>query len=382
MPSAEIIAIGTELLLGEIQDTNTRDVALFLKNNGIDLYRTTIVGDNLNRIAAAIKESLTRADIILTTGGLGPTVDDPTRDAAAKAIGVKTEFLPELWDQIQDRFKRFGRIATENNRKQAFIPQGALPVENKVGTAPAFIIELGDKVIISLPGVPRELHFLLEEKIHPYLRKKFSITSTIKVKVLHTAGIGESQVDELVADLEDGANPTVGLLAHPGLVDIRITAKAEEENEVDRLIMAASADIKNRLGKAVFGEDDETLEMVVMKKLAQRGWDLTILCNGLSERLLSRLSTFNFSPESIQKLDTPREDQKTFLDSRVKQFPNSPTSVILAILLQTEEDRQKIFMQIKTPLSASSDDRSYGGAPLLREEWAVNQVLDYLRKSL
>src|SRR5512135_2170348 len=139
MPAAEIIAIGTELLLGEIQDTNTRYLARLLRDYGVDLYRTTIVGDNVDRIAHAIRESLSRCQIIITTGGLGPTVDDPTRQAVAMAAGTELEFQPQLWDQIQDRFERFGRNPTENNRRQAYIPRGAIAMENPVGTAPAFI---------------------------------------------------------------------------------------------------------------------------------------------------------------------------------------------------------------------------------------------------
>jgi nicotinamide-nucleotide amidase len=165
MPTAEIIAIGTELLLGEIQDTNTRYLARLLRDHGVDLYRTTIVGDNVERIAQAIRESLARCQIVITTGGLGPTVDDPTRQAAALAVGVDLEFRPELWDQIQDRFKRYNRPATENNRRQAFIPKGAIAVENPVGTAPAFIVETPTQAIVSLPGVTPEMEYLIKKAV-------------------------------------------------------------------------------------------------------------------------------------------------------------------------------------------------------------------------
>ena len=212
MPSAEIIAIGTELLLGEIQDTNTRYLALRLRDANIDLFRATMVGDNASRISIVIAEALNRSDIVITTGGLGPTVDDPTRQAVAMAIGVETEFHPELWDQIQNRFQRFNRIATENNKRQAYIPQGAIPVENPVGTAPAFIVECGSKVIISVPGVPREMEYLIENRVIPYLKEHFHILGMIKASVLHAAGVGESQVDEWIGDLETLLNPTVGLL--------------------------------------------------------------------------------------------------------------------------------------------------------------------------
>ena len=138
MPSCEIITIGTELLLGEITDTNSRYMARALRDLGIDLYRKTTIGDNARRIAQAIQEALLRSDIIITTGGLGPTVDDPTREAVALAVGSQVEFRPELWEQIQRRFERFGRVPTENNKRQAYIPAGGIPVENAVGTAPAF----------------------------------------------------------------------------------------------------------------------------------------------------------------------------------------------------------------------------------------------------
>src|SRR5512133_2805341 len=155
MPSAEIITIGTEILLGEIVDTNARYIARQLRDAGIDLYRKTTVGDNAQRIAQALQQALERCDIVLTTGGLGPTVDDPTREAVALAVGVETEYTPDLWNQIEARFRRYGRLPTENNKPQAYIPKGAIVIENPVGTAPAFIIEIEGKSIISLPGVPR-----------------------------------------------------------------------------------------------------------------------------------------------------------------------------------------------------------------------------------
>src|SRR4030042_5061373 len=146
MPVAEIITIGTEILLGEIIDTNAQFIARKLRDAGIDLYRKTTVGDNTHRIAQAIQQSLERCDIVLTTGGLGPTVDDPTREAVALALGVELEYREDLWEQIQARFQRFGRQPTENNRRQAYIPKGAIAIENPVGTAPIFIVELGKQV--------------------------------------------------------------------------------------------------------------------------------------------------------------------------------------------------------------------------------------------
>ena len=142
MTTAEIITIGTELLLGETTDTNTRFIARLLRSLGVDLYRTQTIGDNVGRIAETVRLALTRADIVITTGGLGPTVDDPTRQAIAEACDAPLEFHPELWEQITARIARYGRIPTENQKRQAYIPKGAIVIENPVGTAPAFIVEI------------------------------------------------------------------------------------------------------------------------------------------------------------------------------------------------------------------------------------------------
>ena len=265
MPTAEIITIGTEILLGEILDTNARSLARTLRDQGIDLYRKTTVGDNVARIAQAIQQSMERSDIIITTGGLGPTVDDPTRQAVALAVGVETEYRPELWEQIQARFQRFGRTPTENNRRQAYIPQGASVVENPVGTAPAFIVETGGCAIIALPGVPHEMEHLMTYAIIPYLRRCFNLQSVIKARVLHTAGVGESQIDDLIGDLEGLSNPTVGLAAHSGQVDVRITAKADSQAEVDALISTVEQALRQRLGDWVYGADQETLEQAALQ---------------------------------------------------------------------------------------------------------------------
>ncbi len=277
MPSAEIITIGTEILLGEIVDTNARHLARQLRDAGVDLYRKTTVGDNATRIAQAIQQALERCDIILTTGGLGPTVDDPTREAIALAVGVSTEFKPELWDQIQARFQRFGRTPTENNRRQAFIPQGAIAIENPVGTAPSFIVEEGNHAIIALPGVPREMEYLLENAVLPYLKQRYQLSGIIKARVLHTAGAGESLIDDLIGDLERLNNPTVGLAAHSGQVDVRITAKANSKSEADALIREVELEIRKRLGEWIYGADQETLEEVAFRALARRGWSLAVI---------------------------------------------------------------------------------------------------------
>ena len=226
---AEIIAVGTELLLGQIVDTNSAHIAQQLTTIGLDLHFKSTVGDNLERIKSTLRNALNRSDIIITTGGIGPTLDDLTREAVAEVLGKPLVFHQELFDQLSDFFTRQGRTVSPNNRKQVYIPEGAIPIENPVGTAPGFIAELEGKAIITVPGVPHEMHYFMEHSVLPYLREKLGIHEVIISRVLKLTGIGESLVDERLKDLiEQGTNPTIGLLAHTQIAEIhvRLTAKA------------------------------------------------------------------------------------------------------------------------------------------------------------
>ncbi len=257
MPSAEIITIGTEILLGEIVDTNTRYIARTLRGMGVDLYRTVTIGDNAERIAESIRNSMSRAEIIITTGGLGPTVDDPTREAVALATGMELEFRQDLWEQVVAIISRYGRKPSENQKRQAYIPKGALGISNPVGTAPCFIVETERNAVISLPGVPNEMEYILHESIIPYLQTRFNLNEIIKIRILHCAGLGEGMIDEQIADLEILSNPTIGLAAHTGVVDIRIAAKAKNEAEADEMIAKIENQVRERLGNVVFGVDED-----------------------------------------------------------------------------------------------------------------------------
>ena len=299
MTSAEIITIGTEILLGEIVDTNTRYLARRLRGLGVDLYRAVTIGDNVERIADAIREAMRRADIVITTGGLGPTVDDPTREAAAKAAGVELEFREALWAQVVETISRYGRAPSENQKRQAFVPQGAIGVPNPVGTAPCFIVETERNAVISLPGVPNEMELIFHESIVPYLRKRFALNELIKLRVLHCSGLGEGMIDEKIADLEKLSNPTVGLAAHTGVVDIRIAAKAKTENEADAMIAEVENQVRERLGSVVFGADEEKLEDVVLDLIAKRGWKLVAVEAGLEGSLSRRLPRAISSPDNL-----------------------------------------------------------------------------------
>ncbi|MBI5116560.1 CinA family nicotinamide mononucleotide deamidase-related protein [Candidatus Poribacteria bacterium] len=291
--NAEIIMIGSELLLGQIVDTNAAYLARELAGAGINLFFKTTVGDNWRRMAEVIENALMRSDIVITSGGIGPTEDDLTREVVADVVGQPLEFRQELFDQIEGLFKRHGFTMSPNNRKQAFIPRDAIAIENPVGTAPGFVAEKNGRVIISLPGVPRELKFLTETFVIPFLRKRFSLGEvTIVSRVLKICGMGESRVDTQVGDLlRDSSNPTLGILAEPAQILLRITAKAPSLSEATDKIAVMEADIRGRLGPLIFGADDDTLEGTVNTMLTQKQKSLalveTLTGGGIAQRFTS-----------------------------------------------------------------------------------------------
>ena len=274
---AEIVTIGTELLLGEIVDSNAADIAAQLPAIGVDHYYTTTVGDNEERIGCALQTALGRSDVVITTGGLGPTVDDVTRQAVAKATGRELAFLPEVFEQIEAYFAKRGYTMGATNRRQAFFPQDAVVIENPVGTAPAFLVRVGAKAIISLPGVPHEMRHLLHQWVLPYLSRNLEQGAVILSRMVHTAGVGESTVGEYISDMMQGENPTVGTRAHPGQVDVCITAKAATPKEALELLAAGEIQVRERLESFVYGVDEETLATVVIGDLRKRGLSLALV---------------------------------------------------------------------------------------------------------
>jgi competence/damage-inducible protein CinA-like protein len=380
MPSAEIITIGTEILLGEILDTNTRYLARTLRDAGIDLFRQTTVGDNQQRIAQAIQSAMKESDIIITTGGLGPTVDDPTREAVALAMGVETEFRPELWEQIKDRFRRFGHKPTENNMRQAYVPQGAIAVENQVGTAPSFIVETGRHAIIALPGVPREMEYLTQNELIPYLRERYDLQGIIKARILHTAGVGESQIDSLIGDLETLSNPTVGLSAHSGQVDVRITAKAESETQANALIQEVEKSIRQRLGDWIYGVDQDTLEEVALQAVAAKGWRLVVMEAGLDGEMTRRLAKVGSAVFRGGEVLTAHPSPEELLACTQSYLHTRNAEVGLGVVIYPGEKKQDFNMVLITPQETQQLDRSYGGPPQYVSRWALNHGLNLIRK--
>jgi nicotinamide-nucleotide amidase len=268
--NAEIVSIGSELLLGQIVDSNASWIAQRLAEAGVNLYYKTTVGDNMNRMVDTLNRALDRSDVVITGGGIGPTQDDLTREAVAKVTNRDVVTDSESLVELRERFQKRGFILTKNNERQAQIPRGAIVVKNPNGTAPAFIVETDRGVTISLPGVPFEMKWLVENEVIPYLRNKFGLTQMIHYRVLKVADLGESAVDDrighLIADLK---NPTVGILAHPGQVDVRITARAETIEDANTLINDVDFKVRKLLGDNVFAVDGQTIESTIGELLIE-----------------------------------------------------------------------------------------------------------------
>ena len=267
----EIVVIGDELILGTIADTNTQFIARALCEGGYRVRRVTAVGDDPGRIIGALKHAAAESDAVIAAGGLGPTVDDPTREAAAAAAGVELIFHPELWEAITERFRGLGRALPENNRKQAHLPAGATALPNPFGTAPGFSLALGRSRMFAVPGVPSEMEAMITGQVLPALRAHFGGGQVTCTRTLHVVGLGESMIDERIGRWERSENPAVGLMAHAGLTDIRIVARAGDEAGARKLAADAEEDIRSSIADHIIGADGETLAGAVLNLLPKGG---------------------------------------------------------------------------------------------------------------
>ncbi|MGQ9508455.1 MAG: CinA family nicotinamide mononucleotide deamidase-related protein [Thermodesulfobacteriota bacterium] len=352
MVKAEVIAIGSELLLGQIVDTNSSYLGRRLAENGIELNRISAIGDDLEQIKSILQEATLRSQIIITTGGIGPTEDDLTREAVAQAFDRPLVFQHQLMEQIEALFKKRGFRMTENNRKQAFIPTGAIPIENPKGTAPGFIVEFPQGSLITLPGVPSELEYLMENMVIPYIRRRFHLTNeVIKYKVLRACGLGESAIGLQIRDLmEERNNPSVGTLASIGDIKIRITAKAENSEKASLLIEMVEKEIRNRLGILIYGIGDETLQGVVAQNLERLNLSLSVIETMTGGNISQKMA----GTESVafhKGLILPsKNSQREFLDLKEEEV----NIIIDEPLKFTELLAQKGREEFKTDLSLAT----------------------------
>ncbi len=371
MPTAEILTIGTEILLGEIQDTNTAYIARTLMNVGIDLFRTQTVGDNVSRISKIIREIISRADILIITGGLGPTVDDPTRQAVADAFNLPLEFHPECWDEIQSYFHKINRIPPENNKRQAYLPAKADLIHNPVGTAPGICLEIDKKTVICLPGVPKEMEYLMQSFVLSFLQQRWNLHEVIRSRTIHLSGIGEAQVDELIGKFETLSNPTVGLLAKNGVIDIRVAAKSETISHADEMINNLIEKLKPALDQHIFGYDQMTLSGVVSKLVNETNYPCAIISTGLDGGVTRAFA--NILPKNLSIYEeNSHQDACTLSNARVQwitrvNFDQHPIELDITFL--SKKHQEKI-------------NRKFAGPPENASTWAINIILDSMRRTI
>ena len=279
--TAEIICVGTEILLGDILNTNSRYLSRELAAMGIEMYYQITVGDNEERLLKTLEESLNRSDIVICTGGLGPTEDDITKEVCAKYFGYELELHKSSLDAMIERFKHMNRVPTKNNEKQAYFPKEAYILKNDNGTAPGCIMEKEGKMIVVLPGPPKEMESMFENYVKPYLSKLTD--DVIESEVLRIIGVGESKVENDILDIIDSqTNPTIATYAKGYECTLRITAKAKSVEEAKELIKPMSDEMKRRFGQSLYATGETSIEEVVAKMLVENNLKIAVAesCTG------------------------------------------------------------------------------------------------------
>ncbi|MBI3536412.1 MAG: CinA family protein, partial [Chloroflexi bacterium] len=348
-------------------------------------------GDNVGRIVDAIHHALTRADVIITTGGLGPTVDDMTREAVARATNRELILDENLLAQIRGLFAKWNSAMSDNNVRQAYIPRGATPIENPVGTAPCFIVEHEGKYVISLPGVPREMKYLMETRVLPFLRAQTGGEQIILSKTLRTCAVGESMVDSKITDLETSTNPTVGLMAHAGQTDVRITAKAKTRGEAEKMIQEMEARVRERLGDWIYGTGDETVDEVVARMLAARNWRIAIAETHTGGKIAERLRARPEGARIIKSamiLDNVTEINEQNAATIAEQFRAVSGAEIALVVLGTNDADQTMYSErtgnsalaVAIEKQTRKMNYSVGGTSEQAQAWIIIRALDVVRR--
>ncbi|HSL26587.1 MAG TPA: competence/damage-inducible protein A [Acidimicrobiia bacterium] len=271
----EVLAVGTELLLGQIVNGNAATIGIALADSGFDAHYQTVVGDNLKRIVAAVRIAVERSDALIITGGIGPTQDDLTREAICAAFDLPMRSSETYAVFLRERFARWGRDMPASNLRQAEYPEGAEMLPNPKGTAPGLVLERDGKLIFVLPGVPEEMVNLLATEVLPRLRQAAGVEAVVRSRVLRSWGRSESQVAEMLDDLfTDRTNPSIAFLASGGEIKVRITAKAATVLDAEEMIAPVEAAVRERLHPSIFSVDGQTIEQVVQELVQSRNWTI------------------------------------------------------------------------------------------------------------
>lgn len=406
---AEIIAVGTELLMGEILNSNSRDIARELYNLGIDVYHQSVVGDNLKRVSKELETAFERADLVITTGGLGPTRDDLTKEAAAHFLKRDMILDEESIKHLEDFFGSRGLPLNEGNKRQAYFPEGAKIIPNENGTAPACILEFDEKVLVILPGPPREVIPLMEKYIIPYLEKR---TGKVFISdIINISGIGEGHMEEKIMDIiEAQENPTVAPYAKEHGLTLRVTASANTEQEARLLLEPVVKKICDRLGMDVYAIGDTTLEAVVASLLIEQNLSISVAesCSGglLAGRLINYPGISKVFKEGFITYSNESKINTLGVDSKILSKYGAVSEEVAKQMAKGAADRAKSDVALSITGIAGPDGGTdkkpvglvYIGLYLLGEvkvmkmdSWgsrdnvrrrAVSQALDMLRREL
>jgi nicotinamide-nucleotide amidase len=327
---AEIITTGTELLLGETSDTNTAYLAGQLAELGIDLYYTSIIGDNYERMMEALKQAWERSDLIILTGGLGPTQGDITREVIAGMLGEIITLDDDLKKDLESYFTRLGNIGmASNNLKQAALIPSSVPLNNDFGTAPGWFVEKQDKIIVALPGPPREMKPMWRKEVLPLLETKAS--AVILSRNLKTWGISEAKVDQLLSQYLSSSNPTVAIYARPDGIRVRVTAKAGDRKTASQMIADREAEIRKIFQDHIWGSDDDTLEEVVGRLLEVKRLTIAVAESITHGSLSYSLANTTFSTGYFKgSMIVGREETRALLGIPTNKTPCNETSQHLA----------------------------------------------------
>jgi len=361
-----------------------------LAENGVNLYFKTTVGDNEARIVEVLDRALDRADCVLTSGGLGPTEDDLTREAIAALLGRPLEYRQALYDQLAARFARIRRPISENNKKQAFAPRGAIALENPHGTAPGLIIDDARGVIACMPGVPGELYPMLEDQIVPWLRTRFGLEGVLHSRVLKVCGVGESRIDAVIGDLiRSSSNPTVGVLASPDVVRIRITARAAghaaAQAAAQALIAPVEAEVHKRLPGLIMGVDDETLEGVVDGLLAARGWTLAVgecRTGGVACQRLMTAGAQSFAGGQVRPEGAFAGQAAAQTGAAFAEDLRNQTGATCALAIVPGDAPEGTHVAFVTPEGTHTWAYAFGGTAPIQQVRAATIALEYVRRTL
>jgi nicotinamide-nucleotide amidase len=406
---AEIVTTGTEILLGDIVDTNAAWIAQQLREIGVNLYYKTTVGDNEGRVRGVLEMVLARSDVIIVTGGLGPTADDITRDAIANATGSPLVRDEEIIEALRQRFNRWGYQMSENNERQGYMPDACTVVVNEQGTAPGFIVRDRrhgrNAYVIALPGVPREMKQMMTATVIPFLQQLQGEQAVIRRRILRTIGIGESAIDTKIHDLMLGANPTVGTAAHTGQADIRIAARARTVSEAEALIEEMETAIRARIGDFIYSTTpDESIEKFTADLLEREDLSLALLESTSAGAVANRLAGALRAPARIKaawtttSADLPRElalilengandeESARALARQLQQSSGASYAVVALGTGRAEEhfyatDPGETWLAIATPQGVKALRYPFGG----RDEMTVirlgNLIFDLIRRT-